>query len=275
MGRTPVYYFSHGGPTIIEDTKHPAFASLQEIGREITQKVKPRAVIVVSAHWQAGPTTVEVNTAESEPLIYDYYGFPDRFYKLQYPNKGSTALSGEILSRLQRAGIKARGVKRGLDHGVFASFTVAFDPQQNPLGVPLVQVSLFDSDDADQHYRLGEALAGLRDEGVLIIVSGMAVHNLREMFSFRGQPGSAPYAVSFLEAFGKAVEEEPKDRQAAMVALLTRSDARRAHPSFEHLLPIHVGAGAALNDTGKLLFSYPDGTLGWAQCRFGEVQAAS
>ncbi|KAF2155704.1 extradiol ring-cleavage dioxygenase [Myriangium duriaei CBS 260.36] len=273
MPRTPVYFFSHGGPNIIEDTKHPAFASLQSIGREITQKVKPKAVIVVSAHWQAGASTVEVNTAELQPLIYDYYGFPTRFYELQYPNTGSASLANLILSRLRGAGIDARGVKRGLDHGVFAPFTVAFNPEQNPLGVPLVQMSLFDNDDADAHYKLGQALSGLRDEGVAIIVSGMAVHNLREMWAASGKPTPMPYAVSFLQALDEAVQAEPRDRQAAMAALLKRSDARRAHPSFEHLLPIHVGAGAAGNDTGKLLFSLPEGSMGWAQYRFGEVQA--
>ena len=72
MPRTPVYFFSHGGPTIIEQTEHPAYKWLQNIGREITQEVKPKAVIVVSAHWQAGPSTVEVNVGEYEPLIYEY-----------------------------------------------------------------------------------------------------------------------------------------------------------------------------------------------------------
>lgn len=98
-------------------------------------------------------------------------------------------------------------MKRGLDHGVFAPFRVAFDPDKNPLNTPLVQVSLFDSDDPDMHYRLGQAVESLRDEGVLIIVSGMAVHNLRDMRAAFGRPTPMPYAVTFDEALKDAAEQ--------------------------------------------------------------------
>ncbi|THY76459.1 aromatic ring-opening dioxygenase LigB subunit [Aureobasidium pullulans] len=271
MPRTPVYFLSHGGPNIMEDFDHPAYSKLQEIGKEITRKVKPKAVVVFSAHWQASPDKIQVNTAEITDLIYDYYGFPDHYYKVKYPNVGSRDLAGKVLGALEGAGIEAEGVKRGLDHGVFAPFTVAFDPKTNPLNVPLVQVSLFDSDDADKHYRLGEAMQGLRDEGILVIVSGMAVHNLRDMWKAMQQPAPMPYSVSFDAALKQAVEQKPENRQKAMAELLQRSDARRAHPSFEHLLPIHIGAGAAGSDSGKQLWTLPQGSMSWAQFRFGEV----
>ncbi|TIA68043.1 aromatic ring-opening dioxygenase LigB subunit [Aureobasidium pullulans] len=271
MPRTPVYFLSHGGPNIMEDFDHPAYSKLQEIGKEITGKVKPKAVVVFSAHWQASPNKIQVNTAEITDLIYDYYGFPDHYYKVKYPNVGSNDLAGKVLGALRGAGIEAEGVKRGLDHGVFAPFTVAFDPKTNPLNVPLVQVSLFDSDDADKHYRLGEAMQGLREEGILVIVSGMAVHNLRDMWKAMQQPTPMPYSVSFDAALKQAVEQKPENRQKAMAELLQRSDARRAHPSFEHLLPIHIGAGAAGSDSGKLLWTLPQGSMSWAQFRFGEV----
>lgn len=173
MGRTPVYFFSHGGPNIMEEIDHPAYAKLQEIGREITQVVKPKGVIVFSAHWQAAERDViEVNKAEQTNLIYDFYGFPPHYYKFQYPNRGSPELAGKIMEKLGAAGIRSQGVHRGLDHGAWAGFMVAFDPKKNPLEVPIVQVSLFDSEDPDQHYRLGQALQGLRDEGYTIISSG-------------------------------------------------------------------------------------------------------
>jgi len=274
----------------MEDFDHPAYSKLQEIGKEITGKVKPKAVVVFSAHWQASPNKIQVNTAEITDLIYDYYGFPDHYYKVKYPNVGSNDLAGKVLGALRGAGIEAEGVKRGLDHGVFAPFTVAFDPKTNPLNVPLVQVSLFDSDDADKHYRLGEAMQGLREEGILVIVSGMAVHNLRDMWKAMQQPTPMPYSVSFDAALKQAVEQkvcvapsmsvekrrandqiQPENRQKAMAELLQRSDARRAHPSFEHLLPIHIGAGAAGSDSGKQLWTLPQGSMSWAQFRFGEV----
>jgi 4,5-DOPA dioxygenase extradiol len=193
---------------------------------------------------------------------------------VQYPNTGSPSLAAKILSTLQSAGIKAEGVRRGLDHGVFAPFLVAFNPEKNPLNVPVVQVSLFDSEDPAQHQALGRALAPLREEGVLVVCSGMAVHNLRDFRSSYGRPGYQPYAVTFDDALKEAAEQssvEARDRE--MVALLQRSDARKAHPSFEHLLPVHVAAGAAGEDLGKQLWTMPEGSMSWAQYRFGEVAA--
>ncbi|KAI4740576.1 aromatic ring-opening dioxygenase LigB subunit [Aureobasidium sp. EXF-12298] len=192
----------------MEDYDHPAYSKLQQIGKEITQKVKPKAVVVFSAHWQASRNSIEVNTAERQKLLYDYVGFPEHYYKVQYQNIGSKEISSRVLGALKEAGIDAKGVSRGLDHGVFAPFTVAFNPESNPLNVPLVQVSLFDSDDADQHYRLGEAMQGLRDEGILVIVSGMAVHNLRDMWQAMQRPAPMPYSLSFDAALKEAVEQK-------------------------------------------------------------------
>jgi 4,5-DOPA dioxygenase extradiol len=192
----------------MEDYDHPAYSKLQEIGKEITEKVRPKAVVVFSAHWQAGRNSIEVNTADHVPLIYDYAGFPAHYYKVKYPNTGSKEISSKVLDALKTAGINAKGVPRGLDHGVFAPFTVAFNPESNPLNVPLVQVSLFDSDDADQHYRLGEAMQGLREEGIVVIVSGMAVHNLRDMWQAMQRPAPMPYSVSFDAALKEAVEQK-------------------------------------------------------------------
>lgn len=140
--------------------------------------------------------------------------------------------------------------------------------------MPIVQVSLFDSDSAEAHLALGKALEPLRDEGVLIIASGMAVHNLRDLMSSFGKPGSKAYALSFDSALKEAVEQDGVEaREKAMVALLKRSDARRAHPSFEHLLPVYVAAGAAGGDLGRQLWTLPEGSMSWAQFRFGEVGA--
>jgi 4,5-DOPA dioxygenase extradiol len=275
MGRTPVYFFSHGGPNLMEDVDHPAYAKLQSIGREITQKVKPKAVVVFSAHWQGEPNVVDVNTAETLPLVYDYYGFPPHYYEVQYPNKGSPQLASRIITMLAEKGIKADGVRRGLDHGVFSPFLVAFDPEKNPLNCPVVQVSLFDSDSGSKHYELGAALSSLRDEGVLIIVSGMAVHNLRDFMMARMRSIGTSYTETFDTALKEAVETAPEERRAAMDALLERKDARKAHPSFEHLLPIHIGAGAAGGDKGKRLWTLCEGSMSWAQFRFGEVESAA
>ncbi|KAL2007426.1 hypothetical protein VTN00DRAFT_8864 [Thermoascus crustaceus] len=268
--RTPVYFLSHGGPNIMYEHEHPAYRKLQEIGREITTKVKPRAVVVFSAHWQAGRDYVQVNTAELTDLIYDFYGFPSHYYKETYPNIGSKEIAQKVLNALKDAGIKAEGVKRGLDHGVWASFKCAFDPDSNPLNVPVVQASLFKSEDPIQHYRLGQAVSKLREENIQIIVSGMAVHNLRDMQFTFGDPRPLPYTVSFDEALKDAVTTTPDKREKALADLLKRPDARMAHPFFDHLLPIHIGAGAAGDDVGKRLWTLKEGSMSWAQFRFGE-----
>lgn len=165
--------------------------------------------------------------------------------------------------------IEVEAVERGLDHGVWASFKVAFAPEVNPLGVPLVQVSLFSSEDPHQHYNLGRAVADLRSQNIAIIVSGMAVHNIREYRSTLGITPAMPYTISFDEALKDAVTSLPAEREQKMADLLSRPDARRAHPSFDHLLPIFVAAGAAGDDIGERLWTLKEGSMSWAQYRFG------
>ncbi|KAI7280850.1 hypothetical protein KC345_g4485 [Hortaea werneckii] len=166
--RTPVYFISHGGPNVMEETSHPAYAQLQEIGREITQKVKPKAIIVISAHWQApkplnaafppplrhpnnssspAARTIQISlpsTTLPPPLVYDFSGFPPHYYRKTFPHRTSPELAQRIFQAFVSAdGFKVEGIPdRGLDHGVWAPFTCMFDPAgTNPLGeeVPIVQ----------------------------------------------------------------------------------------------------------------------------------------
>lgn len=210
--RTPVYFLGIGGPNFMENPSHPAYVQLGKVGQEITNKVKPKAIVVFSAHWQGGPNQVMVNAAEQADIIYDFYGFPPRYYEHKFPNRGSPEIAHKVAERLGGVGIEVEKVKRGLDHGVWVGFIpgmsrygpqlslefvadtlpTAFDPKKNPLDVPIVQVSLFGSDDADQHYRMGQALQGLRDEGILIVGAGMAVHNLNDFRRTRGTGATQP-----------------------------------------------------------------------------------
>lgn len=148
----------------------------------------------------------------------------------------------------------------------------------NPLNVPLVQVSLFRSEDPDQHYRLGQAVSSLRDEGVVIIGAGMSVHNLRDLYYASADGGAPrPYTVTFDEALREAVEGGPpggRARQLRMALVCGRPDARQAHPTMDHLMPLHVAAGAAGEDPGRRFWTLHEGSLGWAQYRFGEVPGA-
>lgn len=120
---------------------------------------------------------------------------------------------------------------------------------------------------------MGKALAKLREEGILIIVSGMAVHNLRDLRYAFGAKEPMPYAVSFDEALKEAATAPPEVRERAMVELMKRPDARQAHPTFEHLLPIYVGVGAAGTDLGVRTFTKAESSLNWAQYKFGNIAA--
>ncbi|KAI6713185.1 hypothetical protein JHW43_004270 [Diplocarpon mali] len=262
-------------PNIMYEKDHPVYPELQKIGREITQQVKPKAIVVFSAHWQGERSAVEVNGFENTELIYDFYGFPSHYYKETFPNKGSPSIAEHIIELLTAHNIPATSLRRGLDHGVWASFKVAFSPTSNPLLIPIIQVSLVASESPTQHLALGRAVTSLRAEGICIVVSGMAVHNLHDVrYGFAGQP--RPYAESFDEALREAVETDVsheggvQERERKMVALLERGDARSAHPTFEHLLPVHIGVGAAGGDQGKRLFSLVEGCFSWAQFRWGE-----
>jgi len=108
----------------MEDKGHPAYAKLAAVGREITKKVKPKAVVVFSAHWQDGPNKVKINVAEQTDQIYDFYGFPPHYYENKYPYKGSPEVAEKVIEKLAVAGVEAERVERGLDHGVWVGFIV-------------------------------------------------------------------------------------------------------------------------------------------------------
>lgn len=140
----------------------------------------------------------------------------------------------------------------------------AFDPSSNPLNIPIVQVSLFDTEDPDQHYALGRAISSLRDQNIQIVVSGMAVHNLYDLrYMMMGDTRPLPYTTSFDDALKDAVCVDPTIRQQKMRELLKRGDARRAHPTFEHLLPLHVGAGAAGEEKAERVNTFLEGSCKW------------
>ncbi|KFY93874.1 hypothetical protein V500_03502 [Pseudogymnoascus sp. VKM F-4518 (FW-2643)] len=278
--RTPVYFLSIGGPNTMDATEHPAYAKLSAVGHEITTLVKPKAIVVISGHWQDDSlndkSRAKINVAEEADLIYDFYGLPRRYYEYEFPNRGSPEVAERVAGLLREGGVEVEGVERGLDHGIWAGFIVAFDPKKNPLNVPIVQVSLLNTDDPEQHYRMGQALESLRDEGVLIIATGMAVHNLGDFWVGRGSGGgrTMPYARTFDVALKEAATASSSERQAKMAALLKRGDARQAHPSLDHILPIYIAAGAAGADVGEQLWTLPEGSMSWAQYRFGGVGAA-
>ena len=202
----------------------------------------PRALLVVSAHWEERAPTVM--TAARPPMLYDYGGFPEFTYKLKWSAPGSPDLAARVRALLGAAGVaSAEDATRGFDHGVFVPLMLSF-PRAD---LPCVQLSLAASLDPALHLRIGAALAPLRREGVLIIGSGFLTHNMRGF----GAPFTKPYpwAVDFERLVDSALLEGEPSTRAARVAALEAANPklfRQAHPREEHFLPIVVAAAAGL-----------------------------
>ncbi len=220
---------------------------------------RPKAVLVISGHWEAPLPTL--NTAERPGLLFDYYGFPAHTYRLRYPVAGAPGLAARVGELLADAGFdSAVDSKRGLDHGVFVPFLLIYPDAD----VPILQMSLQKSLDPGLHLQLGRALAPLRSQGVLIVGSGMSYHNLAAMFS----GGGAATAASFDAWLTEAVRD-PAAREAKLAAWRTAPGGRESHPREEHLIPLMVAAGAAAEEPGVRTFSAPIGGNAISGFQFG------
>jgi aromatic ring-opening dioxygenase catalytic subunit (LigB family) len=246
----PTLYIPHGGgPCFFMDAPPDdpqRWDGLASYLREIDASLgaRPRAVLVISGHWETDQPTV--NVAEWPTLLFDYYGFPDQTYRLKYPVAGAPDLEPRVRSLLAAAGFDLKvDSKRGLDHGVFVPFMLIY-PRAD---VPIMQLSLQHNLDPGQHLAIGRALAPLRNQGVLIVGSGMSYHNLAAMFS----GGGAQAAAAFDAWLEKAIHD-PQERDERLKAWREAPGARESHPRAEHLLPLMVAAGAAAGDTGVRTF---------------------
>ena len=247
----PTLYIPHGGgPCFFMDwTMGPpdTWERMAEFlrGIDATLPRTPSALLVVSAHWETKLPTVLASP--SPPLLFDYYGFPEHTYELTWPAPGAPQLAERVRGLLSTAGIaSASETERGFDHGVFVPLKVAYPDAR----IPTVQLSLRDNLDAAEHIAIGRALEPLRDEGVLIIGSGMSYHDMRGFMTGRGESDSRRFDA-WLAA---AVEKEPEARNAELASWTKAPSARASHPREEHLLPLMVAAGAAGADRGEQIF---------------------
>jgi aromatic ring-opening dioxygenase catalytic subunit (LigB family) len=206
----------------------------------------PKALLVVSGHWEEPAFTA--SAAARPDLIFDYSGFPEHTYRLTWPAPGDPALAARVQSLLQQAGLPTSpSAQRGFDHGVFVPLKVAF-PEAT---IPVVTLSLASSLDPKLHLAAGRALAPLRDEGVLIVGSGMSFHNLRGYF----RPETRERARAFDAWLTQAVESPAAERDARLIDWRNAPFAAYAHPREEHLIPLTVAAGAGRDAPGKRIFS--------------------
>lgn len=268
----PTLYIPHGGgPCFFMDWDYPTpnpwtgLASWLE-GLAASIGATPRAVLVISGHWEESP--VAVNVQERPALLYDYYGFPEHTYHLQYPAPGAPGLAREVRELLGAAGMASREeTRRGLDHGVFVPFKLIY-PRAD---MPILQLSLLSGLDPASHLELGAALAPLRSRGVLIVGSGMSFHNLGVRSIENARILASERFDSWLT--DAVCSPDPLERNARLVRWAEAPAARLAHPREEHLLPLMVAAGAAGEDRGSRAFS--GRMMGWqiSGFRFGAVQA--
>lgn len=244
----PTYFISHGGGPCF-DMPWPSgnpFANLERYLATLQHDVgtRPRAILVISAHWEASLPTV--TSHPRPPLIYDYTNFPPHTYALRYDVPGSPELAARVGELLRASGIaSAEDATRGLDHGVFVPFRVIYPAAQ----IPVVQLSLESGYDPARHLAIGAALAPLRREGVLIVGSGMSFHDLQTIFD-----GDASDAERFDAWLVDAMTGAPDRRAALLRNWSSAPAARNAHPEEDHLAPLFVAAGAAANERGTAVY---------------------
>lgn len=258
--RQPTFFLSHGGgpwPFMDGDYRraHAALeASLQALPATLPEA--PRAILMISAHWEEAAFTVMTSPAPG--MLYDYGGFPPHTYQVVYPAPGDPALAERVVELIEVAGLPAaRDAQRGFDHGGFCTLAPMYPDAQ----LPVVQLSLRAGLDPAQHLALGRALAPLREDGVLILGSGFSFHNLR----LYNEAGRAPSAA--FDAWLQAALADTKGRDVSLQAWAQAPSARLAHPREEHLLPLMVAAGAAAGEPA---------TCSYHETRFlGAVTASS
>jgi 4,5-DOPA dioxygenase extradiol len=257
--RLPTLFLSHGSPmTAVEPG--PAGAAWTELGRALP---RPRAILVVSAHWETD--TPRLTGSAMPETIHDFGGFPDVLYTLRYPAPGAPDVAAEAAALLREAGFDAGiDTRRGLDHGAWVPLLHMF-PQAD---VPVVQLSLQTERGAAHHLALGAAIAPLAERGVLVLGSGHVTHNLRDWMMHKGRAGELPYVAKFATWLADTLAANDADALANW--LDAAPDARRAHPTDEHFLPLHVayGAAGARSHAERVHASIADGALAMDAYRF-------
>jgi aromatic ring-opening dioxygenase catalytic subunit (LigB family) len=248
----PTLFLPHGaGPCFFMDWDPPdAWTPMGDFLKGVADTLprRPQSILLVSAHWLE--PTFGVTGGARPDLIYDYFGFPPHTYGLRYPAPGDPALAERIAGLLAQARIPARvHPERGFDHGMFIPLMLMLPEAE----IPVVQLSLSADLDPQTHLAAGRALAPLRDQGVLIVGSGMSFHNMRGY----GDPRFGSISEEFDRWLRAAVESEPRHRRQALIDWAQAPSARLCHPprAEEHLLPLMVAAGAGADDPGRCVFS--------------------
>ncbi len=237
--RMPTIFVAHGAPPLLDDA-----AWVAELRNWATDMPTPTAVLMLSAHWEERPITI--GATATQPLVYDFSGFPARYYRQQYAAPGAPDLAARVRHLVGRDQPVMDDPTRGLDHGAYVPM-VAMYPQAN---VPVLQVSL-PTLDPNGLFALGRLLAPLRDEGVLIVGSGFLTHNLRAIDFASTAP--APHWAREFDAWA-AEALSKKDADALLDYEHRAPGVHLALPTQEHFVPVLVALGAAVDDPQPVRF---------------------
>jgi len=268
--RLPTYFISHGGgpwpwlksqmPGVYDNLE----ASLRDMASQLG--TNPKAVLMISGHWEE--RDLMVMSSPRPPMVYDYSGFPEFTYEIKYPAPGAPEVALRVQELLRGADFDARADdRRGFDHGTFAPLKAIY-PEAD---VPVLQLSIRSDYDVEAHLAAGRALAPLRDEGVLVIGSGLSYHNLRR-FGSAGQHPSHEFDAWLTEAVCGSVGE---GRNQKLRTWTSAPSARLAHPDEDHLIPLMVAVGAAEEELGVRVYHEDSffGGLTVSSYRFGRGAA--
>ena len=231
-GRMPAIYLSHGAPPLADDQLWTG-----QLAGWAGDLPRPSSVLMVSAHWESAPLAIGATT--TVPLVYDFWGFPERYYQVTYPAPGAPRLADDVRRLLRAAGTPVQDTPdRGLDHGAYVPLAEMYPAA----GVPVLQISM-PTLDPQQLFGIGRKLAPLRDEGVLIVGSGFFTHNLRAL----SMDGAVSSVMSDFDQWGAGVLADG-DIDALLDFQHKAPAARQAHPRTEHFAPLFVTLGAAAGD---------------------------
>ncbi|KAH9854082.1 Extradiol ring-cleavage dioxygenase class III enzyme subunit B [Lenzites betulinus] len=268
--KIPAFFFGHGSPMLAFGEREaeqmgsfgrsngpnsPLATFLKDFGPALLSKYKPKGIVVFSAHWETHGERLVTDYGDENPLLMDYFGFQPALYKLKFKSRGNSALSQRVVQLYKDAGYLARTTSKleargsdgrgfsgpGLDHGVFVPFRLMFGEEFTD--IPIVEVSIDGSLDPQKNWALGEVVAPLRREGILVLSGGLVVHNLRDMSSF-----SEELASSVVKDFNQAILDalvipDYAARKEALLGLVNHKGFRAAHPRADHFVPLYVGAG--------------------------------
>ena len=244
-GRMPALYLGHGSPTLVDDALWPV-----QLAQWSAELPRPKAILVVSAHWEQAP--IIVGATEPVPLVYDFYGFPERYYQTVYPSPGAPGLAQRVAQLLSPYTQVFQDPTRGLDHGAYVPLTVMYPDAD----VPVLQMSM-PSEDPRVLVEVGRRLAPLRDEGILIMGSGFMTHSFDAIRRARMGAAGVPSPLSEFDAW-VAEAIQGKDLDTLLDYRTTAPGLSYAHPTVDHFVPLFIALGASL-DTSAAVQTQIDG----------------